>query len=201
MNAGLATLQFVDLAADPRHPTGDLIGGTQDNGTFAFSGSPRSWFESVNGDGGPAGFDAADPNVRLHTFFLGLADVNHHGADPLKWTFITQPILESGELVSFYTPLVADPKVSGTVYIGAQHLWRTKDNGGSQAQLEAHCAGPGGVPEYDGTITCGDFVPLRPDLTAGDATDRGGRVHRLDGQGTERSRDDVGLPLASGGSS
>jgi hypothetical protein len=175
MNAGLATLQFVDLAADPRDPTGDLMGGTQDNGTFAFSGSPRSWFESVNGDGGPAGFDAADPNVRLHTFFLGLADVNHHGADPLKWTFITQPILESGELVSFYTPLVADPKVSGTVYIGAQHLWRTKDNGGDQAQLEAHCAGPGGVPEYDGAITCGDFVPVGPDLTAGDASDRGGQ--------------------------
>ena len=107
--------------------------------------------------------------MRLHTFFLGLADVNHHGADPHKWAFITQPILNSGELVSFYTPLIVDPKVSGTIYIAASHLWRTKDNGGSQALLEAHCAGPGGVPEYDGTIPCGDFVPLGPDLTAGDA--------------------------------
>jgi hypothetical protein len=174
MNAGLATLQFVDLAADPRNPTGDLLGGTQDNGTFVFSGSPRSWFESVNGDGGPGGFDARDPNVRVHTFFLGLGDVNHHGADPLKWTFMTQPVYDSGEAVSFYTPLIMDPNVAGTIFIGAQHIWRTKDNGGDQAQLEAHCAGPGGVPQYDGAITCGDFVPLGPDLTEGPATDRGG---------------------------
>ena len=41
INAGLATLQFVQLAADPSHPPGDLLGGTQDNGTFPFSGSPQ----------------------------------------------------------------------------------------------------------------------------------------------------------------
>jgi hypothetical protein len=175
LNAGLATIQFVSLSVDPRNANGDLLGGTQDNGTFAFSGSPRSWFESVNGDGGDSGFDVTDPNVRLHTFFLGLADVNHHGADPLGWTFITQPILESGEAVSFYTPLTADPKVHGSAFIGAQHVWRTKDDGGDQAQLEAHCAGPGGVPQYDGTITCGDFVALGDDLTAGDPADRGGQ--------------------------
>jgi hypothetical protein len=174
MNAGLATLQFVDLSFDPRVAGGDLLGGTQDNGTFALSGSPRSWFESVNGDGGPAGFDAADPNVRVHTFFVGLADVNHHGADPLRWTFMSQPVFDSGENVSFYTPLITDPRVSGTIFIGAQHIWRTKDNGGDQAQLEAHCAGPGGVPQYDGAITCGDFQPLGDDLTTGPATDRGG---------------------------
>ena len=78
---------------------------------------------------------------------------------------------------------MTDPKVSGTIFIGAQHLWRTKDNGGDQAQLEAHCAGPGGVPEYDGTITCGDFVARRAGPHRG-RRDRPRRaVHRLDGQG------------------
>jgi hypothetical protein len=166
MNAGLQTLQFVSLAVDPRDPNGDLLGGTQDNGTFAYSGSPRSWFESVNGDGSSSGFDATDPNVRVHTFFLGLFDVNHHGADPLTWTFISGPLLDSGERVSFYTPMTTDPVVGGTIFAGLQHVWRTKDDGGPQASLEQHCAGPGGVPQYDPTKTiCGDFEAIGPDLT------------------------------------
>jgi hypothetical protein len=166
MNAGLKTLQFVALAVDPRDPDGDLMGGTQDNGTFAFSGSPRTWFESVNGDGAASGFDAADPNVRVHTFFLGLIDVNHHGADPLSWTFISQPLLDSGERVSFYTAVTTDPVVGGTIFAGQQHVWRTQDDGGPQASLEANCADPGGVPLYDpATTKCGDFEAIGPDLT------------------------------------
>jgi PKD domain len=166
MNAGLKTLQFVALAVDPRDPDGDLLGGTQDNGTFAFSGSPRTWFESVNGDGASAGFDAADPNVRVHTFFLGAMDVNHRGSDPLYWTFISQPLLDSGERVSFYTAMTTDPAVSGTIFAGQQHVWRTQDDGGPQASLEKYCAGPGGVPQYDpSTTTCGDFETIGPDLT------------------------------------
>ena len=175
LNAGLATLQFVSLAVDPRNPNGDLLGGTQDNGTFAYSGSPRTWFESVNGDGASSGFDAVDPKVRVHTFFLGAFDVNHHGADPHWWTFIAQPILDSGEAVSFYTPMITDPVVGGTIYAGAQHVWRTLDDGGPQASLEAHCLGPGGVPTYDPTVTtCGDFEAIGADLTDpsfGDRTD------------------------------
>src|SRR2546430_15691219 len=45
---------------------------------------------------------------------------------------------------------------SGSFYAGLQHVWRTQDSGGSQASLDAHC----GEYAYDGTITCGDWVPL-----------------------------------------
>jgi hypothetical protein len=168
LNDGLADLQFVQLSVDPKNPLGDLLGGTQDNGTFSYSATltrERSWFESVNGDGAASGFDVGDSNIRYHTYFLGLGDINHHGSDPNFWTFITQPVADSGEAVSFYTPVVTDPKVPGTIYLGAQHVWRTKDNGGDQATLEANCLSPGGVPEYTGNVTCGDFVPLGPDLT------------------------------------
>jgi hypothetical protein len=46
--------------------------------------------------------------------------------------------------------------VAGTFFIGLQHVWRTTDNGGPQADLDKHCN------EYFGdfTITCGDWVPL-----------------------------------------
>jgi PKD domain len=168
MNDGLADLQFVQLSVDPKDALGDLLGGTQDNGTFSYSATltpQRSWFESVNGDGSASGFDAANSSIRYHTYFLGLGDINHHGSDPNGWTFITQPVVDSGEAVSFYTPVILDPKVPGTIFLAAQHIWRTKDNGGSQADLEANCAAPGGVPEFTGAITCGDFEPLGGDLT------------------------------------
>lgn len=175
LNAGLATLQFVSMEIDPRNQDGDILGGTQDNGTFAFSGDPRSWFESVNGDGAAPGFDAKDPNVYVHTYFLGALDVNHNKADPTKWAFISQPILDSGERTSFYTAVTTDPVVGGTIFVGAQHVWRTLDDGGPQASLEARCLAPGGVPTYDpSTTTCGDFEAIGDDLTDpgfGDRTD------------------------------
>jgi hypothetical protein len=170
LNDGLADLQFVQLSTDPKNPLGDLLGGTQDNGTFSFSatfGPQRSWFESVNGDGAASGFDAGNSNIRYHTYFLGAGDINHHGANPNTWAFITEPVLLSGEAVSFYTPVITDPRVPGTIYLAAQHVWRTQDDGGSQAFLESHCLAPGGVPTYaiPDDPPCGDFVPLGADLT------------------------------------
>ena len=170
LNDGLADLQFVQLSTDPKNPLGDLLGGTQDNGTFSYSATltpRRSWFESVNGDGAASGFDAAHSNIRYHTYFLGLGDINHHGADPNKWAFITEPVLLSGEAVSFYTPVIMDPRVPGTIYLAAQHIWRTKDNGGDQAFLEHNCLAPGGVPQYavPDDPPCGDFEPIGADLT------------------------------------
>ena len=170
LNDGLADLQFVQLSVDPKDPLGDMLGGTQDNGTFSYSAtfSPdRRWFESVNGDGSASGFDAANSNIRYHTYFLGAGDINYHGADPNTWAFITEPVVTSGEAVSFYTPVIMDPKVPGTIFLAAQHVWRTQDNGGDQAFLESHCLSPGGVPQY--TVPddppCGDFIPIGADLT------------------------------------
>src|SRR5437667_9803545 len=50
-----------------------------------------------------------------------------------------------------------DPTVSGTMYTGLQHVWRTLDNGGSQSYLEATC------PEFTtggDNPACGDGVKL-----------------------------------------
>ena len=186
----------MQLSVDPKDAQGDLLGGTQDNGTFSYSDTltpgTRSWFESVNGDGAASGFDAANSSIRYHTYFLGAGDINHHGSDPQKWSLITQPVLESGENVSFYTPVVLDSKVPGTIYLGAQHVWRTKDNGGDQATLEANCLAPGGVPQYTGNVECGDFEPIGADLTTVGGT-RGGQYLAA----VERAPSDTGTLWAA----
>ena len=172
LNDGLRTLQFQSVSLDANRPERNLLGGTQDNGTWAFSGKGKSWFESVGGDGGQSGIDVGNSSVRMHTYTGPQGDVNFRGNDPLGWNWWGDVLNGSGEAASFYAPLINDPTVSGTWFIGLQHVWRTKDNGGPQAFLELHCN------EFFGdfTVECGDWEPLggpSANLTAGPSSDKG----------------------------
>ena len=170
VNDGLNTIQFQSLSVNPAKPTGDLQGGTQDNGTFHFTGSP-AWLESVGGDGGQSGYDLANPAIGYHNYFDATHEVNFKGSDPKQWLAIYDPLQASKEQRSFYVPFIADPTVGGRAFIGLEHVWRTDDHGGDPAFLAAHCnalhrdAGP-----------CGDWQPMGNNLTQGSAVnDRGGQ--------------------------
>src|SRR5262245_603453 len=155
-NNGLSTLQFSTLSVDPTNPK-HLQGGTQDNGTFETYGSAVTWPQIIYGDGGESGFDIGNPAIRFNQFFLGATDANFQNGDPTKWVVISGPLVNSGEGVEFYWPEINDPQVAGTMYTGFQHVWRTFDNGGNQAYLEANC------PEFTTSFddpACGDWVPL-----------------------------------------
>ena len=169
INNGLNTIQFQSLSFNPANPTSDLLGGTQDNGTFSFTGTD-TWLESVGGDGGQSGFDLANPTIRYHNYYDAYPEVNFHGTDPKEWLATYDPLQKSKEARSFYVPFVADPAVGGRAFIGMEHIWRTDDHGGNQAFLEEHCnalgrdAGP-----------CGDWEPMGNNLTQGSVVnDRGG---------------------------
>jgi hypothetical protein len=177
MNNGLGTLQYQSLSFNP-NATNDIMGGTQDNGTHAFNSG--SWFVTVFGDGGQSGIDVGNPNVGMHTFFsapgLSQIDVTFRGRAQTTfseegWNWIGDPPSFSGENMSFYIPVITDPKVSGTWFLGAQHVWRTQDNGGNQTFLEEHCAEfpllPGGFSHGDLIFTgaCGDWAPIGKDLS------------------------------------
>ncbi len=174
MNAGLETLQYQSLSVNVNTPD-DIMGGTQDNGTHASNPTgfnPNNWFVTIFGDGGQSGVNVGHPNVRMHTFFsapgLSQIDVNFRGTSPtfnseVGWNWIGDPGSLSGENLSFYIPLIADPTVDGTWFFGAQHVWRTQDNGGTQAFLEKNCSEF--VAGLQGTGACGDWVPLGKDLS------------------------------------
>ena len=171
-NAGMSTLQFQNVTINPQDPANDIIGGTQDNGTWAYNGRTGTWFESVGGDGGNSGINAVSPQKRMHTYFAQQLDVNFRGTDILGWNWISDVLFAGREAASFYVPLIADPVLDGTFFVGMQRVWRTQDNGGDQAFLELHCN------EFFGdfTVSCGDWVPLGgPTLTgAGFGTDKFG---------------------------
>ena len=176
MNRGLGTLQFQSLSVNVQNPLNDIMGGTQDNGTQASVPpiSPDTWFVTIFGDGGQSGVNVVHPEIRMHTFFnargLTQIDVNFRGTHPtlnseLGWNWIGDPGSLSGENVSFYLPLIADPKVDGTWFFGAEHVWRTQDNGGDRTFLENHCSEFGNPVSLVFTGACGDWVPLGKNLS------------------------------------
>jgi hypothetical protein len=159
LNTGLDTLQFQSLSINPQKPTQELLGGTQDNGTFLYEGSSVLWPQTIFGDGGQSGFNAANPAIRFHTYYIQQVDVNFRGTDTTGWDWISDPLFAAPtESSAFYIPIIADPNPAraGSMFAGLQGVWRTRDNGGSQAALDLHC----GELTGDFTITCGDWVEL-----------------------------------------
>ena len=175
LNDGLATLQFQSVTINPQHPLNDVIGGTQDNGTWAYNGPADHWFETVGGDGGQSVIDAANPNIRMHTYFGQQIDVNFQGTKTLGWDWTADPLLASGEGASFYIPLIGDPTVSQTMFAGLAHVFRTQDSGGSQAYLDKYCNEFLPLSQFDPNGNCGDWAALGgPTLTGSSfGTDKG----------------------------
>jgi hypothetical protein len=161
INSGLQTLQFQSVSTSKEG--NEVLGGTQDNGTWTLNRLGGASFESVGGDGGQSGFDAKDSQIRYHSYYAPQHDVNFHGSDPQGWDWISDPLLGSNERASFYTPLTADPVTAGTVFDGLQHVWRTPDHGGDPAYLQKHCNEFTG--DFDPAFPCGDWQPLGADLT------------------------------------
>jgi hypothetical protein len=176
LNAGLNTLQFQGITVNPQDPRNDVMGGTQDNGTWTYDGKTGKWFETIGGDGGQSAINPGNPAVRIHTFFNAQLDVNFQAKtanEVLGWDFISDPLLGSKEAQSFYVPLISDPTVANTFFVGLQHVWRTQDNGGPQADLDKHCNEFFG----DHAITCGDWVTLGGPAGTNKAGDLTGSIY------------------------
>ena len=170
MNVGFSTLQFQSVSASAQRPQNNLQGGTQDNGTWQFSGSSVVAYQEMYGDGGQSGFNSSNDALRFNTFTGQANDVNFRNGDPTKWAFASAPIYLSPEGAYFYPPIISDPNPAraGTIFQGSFSIWRTQDWGGSQAFLEANCPELGAIPNL---AACGDFVRIGP-VGQADLTDQ-----------------------------
>jgi len=160
LNKGLSTLQFQSFSVNPQDPK-NIMGGTQDNGTWSTTGSSVVWNMDIWGDGGQSGFNAANPDIRFNQFTGQANDANFRGGDPSKWVIITGDIVASPESSYFYAPVIADPNPAnaGSIYQGSNSVWRTQDWGGDPVFLEANC------PEFftsSANPACGDFERIGP---------------------------------------
>jgi hypothetical protein len=176
MNKGLSTLQFQSVSVNP-FDSKNIMGGTQDNGTFETSGDKkgmaaahlrrrwavglqlRKWRAAVQYVHRPG--ERRELPERRSTV-LGRRD----GADRFE---------SRGRTVLPASHRRSESGVRAHDFPGSQSVWRTQNWGGSQGYLEANC------PEFTTSAAnpaCGDFVPIGPagatDLTAAVLGTRGG---------------------------
>jgi hypothetical protein len=165
LNKGLQTLQFYNVALDPQQPLKRLIGGLQDNGTIwqDGTGDPLVWKALFpSGDGTSAsGFHPTNPAIVFASVQSNLYFVNFQNGDGASWVRMYDPIQAAGERESVTAStgrqfLTFDRARPNTQFTAFQHVWRTQNNGGDQAFLEANCKLSGGAPAG----ICGDWVPL-----------------------------------------
>ena len=165
LNRGLQTLQFYNVSVDPRAPLQRLMGGLQDNGTVwqDGTGSAGVWTSVFPfGDGTSAsGFHPSRPGVLFASFQSNRYFVNFANGDLARWVRIDDPIRAANERATITTStgrqfISFDEVNPDTQFTGFQHVWRTKNNGGNQAALEATCRFNGGTA----ALICGDWIPL-----------------------------------------
>ena len=166
MNKGLQTLQFYNVALDPRDPLRRMLGGLQDNGTIWLDGTDdsRTWRALFPaGDGTSAsGFHPARSEVLFASFQSNRFFTNFRNGDLARWVRTDDPIRAGNERATITAStgrqfITFDQASPDTQYTGFQHVWRTQSNGGDQAFLEANCLFFASSPP---NTTCGDWIPL-----------------------------------------
>jgi hypothetical protein len=171
-----STLQFINVAINPSNSC-EVMGGTQDNGTWSNVGSgcsKETWPQVIYGDGGNAVYDATNPTWRANEFTSGFGDSNFENGAPTKWVAATSPITRSGEAPAFYWPQVGDPNpVPGThpLYQGARHVWRSWAFGAGTPRAVPQDTSPN-VADYE--ATCADLITTGTDPRCGDYQPLGG---------------------------
>ena len=196
LNRGLQTLQFYNVSVDPRAPLQRLMGGLQDNGTVwqDGTGSAGVWTSVFPfGDGTSAsGFHPSRPGVLFASFQSNRYFVNFANGDLARWVRIDDPIRVAAERATITGStgrqfISFDEVNPDTQFTGFQHVWRTKNNGGSQVALEANCRFNGGTA----ALICGDWIPLGvafpfPANTTPDSASRRPGDLTSDGYGSDR---------------
>jgi hypothetical protein len=131
-NNGLVITEF-EYLAQKLGSSRWLMGGTQDNGTERWQGSPI-WEHIADGDGGDCAVSRPSPNIAFHTFYGMSPQRSTSSGDWGTWSNITPPV-PSGESSLFYPPLETSASSGNTVAIGGGALYVSRDNGSTWTRL------------------------------------------------------------------
>ncbi len=139
-NNGLVITEFEYLG----HHIGNarwLIGGTQDNGTERWQGSP-TWEHVADGDGGDCAVNRTNPATVFHTFYGMSPQRSTSSGDWATWANITPPV-PMGEGSSFYPPFEASATNGDTIAMAGNALYVSRNSGTAWTRLGYPSGGSG----------------------------------------------------------
>jgi hypothetical protein len=136
-NNGLVISEFEYLAQNYGSARW-LIGGTQDNGTERWQGSPV-WEHIADGDGGDCGVNRTNPAIVFHTYYSMSPERSNATGDWGSWAGIAPPV-PAGESSPFYPPFECSATNGDTIAMAGGALYVSRNNGTAWSRL----AFPGG---------------------------------------------------------
>lgn len=187
LNTDIAITQF--YAGIGLHPTDPdiMLGGTQDNGTLRYDGSP-SWRNVLGADGGFTAIDFQDPRFAYaetqwtqNSGFSGPRRSDDGGPFELKTIGI-----DLSDRALFIPPLVMDPSDPTVLYFGTFRLYRTTNRGESWEVISPELGSLGR------TISAIAVAPSAPQVIYVGTS--GGEIHRTRNGGGEWTNVSAGLP-------
>jgi hypothetical protein len=129
LNNGLAITEIEYIAQD-YGSSHWLFGGTQDNGSIRYTGSPV-WDHAADGDGGDCGVDRSDPNIVFHTYYgMGLQRSTSKG-DFNSFASIGPPV-PAGYPALFYPPVGCANK---TIAQAGRSVFLSRDSGSTWQEV------------------------------------------------------------------
>jgi photosystem II stability/assembly factor-like uncharacterized protein len=131
-NNGLVISEFEYIA----HDWGSarwLMGGTQDNGTERWTGSP-TWEHIADGDGGDCGVNRANPNTVFHTYYGMSPERSTTRGNFGSWAWLPPPV-PAGEESLFYPPFQCSESIGDTLAIGGDALYVSRNNATTWTRL------------------------------------------------------------------
>jgi hypothetical protein len=135
-NRDLQVLEYISVAQHPQWET-IMIGGTQDNGTQRFTGSP-AWEFVDGGDGGFTAIDFSTPSRMYHQYIYNNFYRSDSSGAPGTWVFKAGGITGFAE---FYSPFALDPSNANVCYFGGDELWRSANNADTWAAITSIISG------------------------------------------------------------
>jgi uncharacterized repeat protein (TIGR02543 family) len=128
LNNQFGITQFYGAAGNPT--TGEIIGGTQDNGTLFYTpaNGPENWTSPYGGDGGFSAADPTDPNYFYGEYvYLRLHRSSNRGVSSSDiYAGITEAYVSS-TYANFIAPFILDPTNANRMLAGASSLWRSNN--------------------------------------------------------------------------
>jgi hypothetical protein len=148
LNGNLSITQFTGIAVDPTN--GNVIGGSQDNGTEKYTDS-TAWTRIQFGDGGMVRLDPTNDQIIYTETANGGLFVSTNGGS--NFTFVGSNLF--GNKVNFYGPYVLDS--AGNVYYGTDDLLFSSNHGAIFSSI-----GTPGVNNFNPGDAAIDAVAVAP---------------------------------------